>query len=71
MVAWAKYQTAEPPTEEVEYWLSSAKYSGCNWAIITGKQIVVVDADSDAAMAYVEANLTHTPRTVRTSKGLS
>jgi hypothetical protein len=69
VVSWAKYQAAEPPTEEVEYWLSSAKFSGCNWAIITGKQIVVVDADSDAAMAYVESNLTHTPRTVRTSKG--
>ena len=69
VVSWAKYQASEPPAEEVEYWLSSAKYSGCNWAIITGKQINVVDADSDAAMAYVEANLTHTPRTVRTSKG--
>ena len=69
IVKWQPWQDAEPPEGQQEYWLNSANYQNNNYAIITGKQIVVVDADSDDAVKFVRENLTYTPRRVITSKG--
>ena len=69
IVKWQPWQDAEPPEGQQEYWLNSANYQNNNYAIITGKQIVVVDADSDDAVKFVRENLTYTPRRVTTSKG--
>ena len=69
IVKWQPWQTAEPPEGQQEYWLNSANYANNNYAIITGKQIVVVDADSEDAVKFVRENLTYTPRRVITSKG--
>ena len=69
IVNWRMYQERSPDQAEINHWMSSAKYQVCNWAIITGREIVVVDADSEEAEEYVRANLTYTPRTVTTSRG--
>jgi hypothetical protein len=69
LVNWRKYQEKDPVEGEVEHWLTSGRYVGCNWAIITGKQVVVVDADSAEAIDYVKKNVTYTPRTVETARG--
>lgn len=69
LVNWRKYQNTDPVEGEVEHWLTSGRYVGCNWAIITGKQVVVVDADSAEAIDYVKKNVTYTPRTVETARG--
>ena len=69
LVNWRKYQESDPVEGEVEHWLTSGRYHGCNWAIITGKQVVVVDADSAEAIDYVKKHVTYTPRTVETARG--
>lgn len=66
---WRKWQDDDMPPAQQEYWLNSANYQNCNYALLTGKQVVVVDADSDDAVEFVRENLTHTPRRVITSKG--
>ena len=67
--SWRQYQEREPTSNEYAYWTSSAKFKGCNWAIVTGRQINVVDADSAEAEKWVKENLPYTPRTVRTGRG--
>ena len=66
---WRRWQDADMPPAQQEYWLNSANYQNCNYALLTGKQVVVVDADSDDAVKFVRENLTYTPRRVTTSKG--
>lgn len=67
--SWRQYQEREPTSDEYAYWTSSAKFKGCNWAIVTGRQINVVDADSAEAEIWIKENLPYTPRTVRTGRG--
>ena len=69
LVPWKRYQDEPPTEEEVNHWLSTQKYSGCNWAILTGRQVVVVDTDSDEATVFWETQATHTPRRTITAKG--
>lgn len=67
---WKQYQT-EPPTEDqIEKWFGNGTPS--NIAIVTGflSELVVVDADNDEAVAWVEAKLPKTPIWVRTAKGI-
>ena len=69
VVPWARWQNEAPPDNLVEEWLHSDRYLHCNYAIITGPQITVVDADSSEAEEWITQNLLFTPRTVKTSRG--
>ena len=69
LVKWAVFQEREPTEDEYAYWTSSAKFKGCNWAIVTGRQINVVDADSAEAEQWIKEHLPYTPRTVKTARG--
>ena len=69
LVSWHQWQNSEPPDSLVNEWLSSSKWDNCNFAIVTGKQITVIDCDSEAAEIWVKANLPFTPRTVKTGRG--
>lgn len=64
---WADWQKHAPSHGQIEQWIH--KYPGCNFAIVTGKEINVVDADDEAAYEFVKNNLTPTPWIVRTGKG--
>ena len=70
LVKWQRYQTEDPEPGVVDSWFLTGRFRGCNWAIITGKQIVVIDADSEEAVSFIRSNLTYTPRTVRTARGI-
>ncbi|MEO0438581.1 MAG: AAA family ATPase [Pseudomonadota bacterium] len=65
---WAQYQRAKPADSQIAQWI--VQHPGCNFAIATGKEIDVVDADDDEAVAWVRENLTRTPWTVRTTQGV-
>ena len=69
LVPWKRYQEEPPSEAETNHWLSTQKYSGCNWAILTGRQVVVVDTDSEEATVYWETYATYTPRRTITAKG--
>ena len=69
IVRWREWQEKSPPDDLVEYWFESANFRFCNFAIVTGKQIVVIDTDSEEAEVWVKQNLTYTPRSVKTSRG--
>ncbi len=65
---WAEFQDKQPSQEELELWISM--HPATNWAVLTGQQITVVDADSDDAVEFVETGrITRTPRWVDTSAG--
>ena len=64
---WAEWQAHTPSHSQLEQWI--LKYPGCNFAIVTGKEINVVDCDNDEAVEFVRNNLTRTPWMVRTGKG--
>ncbi len=67
-VKWHDYQHAAVPDVIMQGWLRN--WPDCNWAILTGKELVVIDADSDEAMAWVESGaITRPQRWVDTSKG--
>ena len=68
VVPWAEWQDADPPDAVFADWLST-KYKQCNYAIICGKQIIVIDTDSAEAEVWVKENLAFTPRTVKTARG--
>ncbi|MEM6486500.1 MAG: AAA family ATPase [Pseudomonadota bacterium] len=65
---WAQYQKAKPSDTQVAQWI--VQHPGCNFAIATGKEIDVVDADDAEAVQWVRDNLTRTPWTVKTTKGV-
>ena len=69
LVSWERYQVEEVSEDLMNYWTSSAKFAECNWALVTGKEYVVVDADSVDAMTWVDDNLPWTPLKVKTSRG--
>ena len=68
LVPWAQWQTEDPPDSLVERWLGR-EFEGANYAIVCGKQLVVIDADSQEAEVWIKENLPFTPRTVKTSRG--
>ena len=69
LVPWKRYQEEPPSEAETNHWLSTQKYSGANWAILTGRQVVVVDTDSEDAAVFWETYATYTPRRTITAKG--
>ena len=68
LVPWAQWQTEDPPEHLYERWLGQ-EFEGANYAIVCGKQLVVIDADSQEAEVWIKENLPFTPRTVKTSRG--
>ena len=69
LVRWQQWQNEDPPENLVTDWLTSSRWDNCNYAIVCGKQIVVIDADSEEAEVWVKDNLPFTPRTVKTARG--
>lgn len=67
-IQWLEFQHREPSERE---WLSwRRQWPTCNYAIVCGRQVNVVDADSQEAMRWIEAgNITRPQRWVDTAKG--
>lgn len=67
VIPWKEFQTRRPTEDELHAWFSEP----CNIAIITGELsgVVVVDADSPAAHAWIRRRLPYTPWQTRTAKG--
>ena len=67
-IAWKEYQAHLPTEDEIRTWFATDQ----NLAIITGavSGVVVVDADSPEAVAWVKRNMLRTPWRVRTARGL-
>lgn len=67
-VEWQEFQQREPTDAEWDRWRRN--YPRANWGILTGRQIVVVDADSAEAINWIEqGGIARTPRTVDTAHG--
>lgn len=67
-VKWQPFQKRQPSEHELEAWIRN--WPACNWAILTGQHLVVVDADNAEAAAFMESGaVTRTPRKVTTAKG--
>ena len=65
---WKQYQDEAPADSQIEHWTNLFPHT--NWAIITGYGVVVVDADSAEAVAFIENGaITRTPLRAKTSKG--
>ena len=69
--AWKIYQTERLNETILMGWLDDPK-AHRNFGIVTGaiSGVIVVDADSPEAVAWVEANLPITPMRTRTAKGI-
>ena len=68
-VRWKDFQQQAPNDQQIEQWTNQWPHT--NWAIVTGYRVVVVDADSQEAVAFIENNhdMTRTPLRVITSQG--
>ena len=67
-LAWREYQTRLPTEAEIHEWFSDEPM---NLAVVTGavSGVVVVDADSPAALRWATARLVYTPWQTKTGKG--
>ncbi len=67
-IKWKDYQEAPASDLVIGSWVQ--KWPCTNWAIVTGQKIIVVDADSDEAVAFMESGkVTRTPVRVKTRQG--
>ncbi|MCW7553324.1 AAA family ATPase [Endozoicomonas gorgoniicola] len=68
-VRWKDFQQQAPTDEQIEQWTNQWPHT--NWAIVTGYKIIVVDADSQEAVTFIENShdMTRTPLRVVTSQG--
>ncbi len=66
-ISWKKYQAKRASEAEIHEWFATDQ----NVAIVTGaiSGVVVVDADSREAIAWVTSRLHYTPWQTRTSRG--
>lgn len=66
-MAWRAYQTRRPTEDELRAWFATPM----NIAVITGELsgVVVIDADSPEAVAWIRRRLPWTPWQTRTAKG--
>ena len=53
----------------MQHWTTSAQFKDCNWCVITGRELICVDADSADAITWVREHLPWTPLRTRTSRG--
>ncbi len=67
-IQWKAFQQTPPSDQQIEQWTRS--WPNTNWAIVTGQPLVVVDADSPEAVAWLESGeVTPTPVRVTTRQG--
>ena len=67
-VKWQHYQKIQPSHDEIEHW--HKQYPQANWAAITGINFVVVDADSDESVEWVNGGaISRTPLKQTTPRG--
>jgi hypothetical protein len=68
-VKWTPYQATRPSAQELDAWFGNGRPR--NAAIVTGagSGVVVVDGDSAAGLAWMQAHLPATPMRTRTAKG--
>ena len=66
---WRLFQKKAPDDQQIEQWAEQWSYT--NWAIVTGYRVVVIDADSQEAVTFIEGSngITRTPLRVITSQG--
>ena len=69
LISWKAFQKAPASPDQVKEWVK--EFPKAQIALVTGKATgwVVVDADSDDAVAWVDAELEKTPITQKTRKG--
>ena len=69
-ITWKKFQSKRADKEQLRAWAKN-KSANYNFGIVTGivSGLVVVDADSDEAVAWCNENLPHTPMRTKTAKG--
>lgn len=66
--AWKEWQAKAPTEKQVYQW--AMRFVGCNWGILTGFDVVVIDADSAETVEFMESRkMTTTPWKVLTGKG--
>lgn len=70
LIKWAEYQTRKPGYDQTEAW--AKQFPECSWALLCGQHhgLVIVDADSTEASAYVQAIAIPTPMRVRSRRGM-
>ena len=66
-ISWREYQDRLPTVDELTRWFATEM----NLAVITGRVsgVVVIDADSQAALAWVYRHLPFTPWQTKTARG--
>lgn len=68
LVRWEEFQRRAPTEDEVTAWW--ARWPNANVGIITGIQVVVIDADDEQAREFMESGaVTRTPWKVKTPRG--
>ncbi len=67
-IQWKAFQQQAPTDQQLEQW--TRNWPNTNWAIVTGQPVIVVDADSPAAVDWLESGgITPTPVRVTTRQG--
>jgi putative DNA primase/helicase len=68
--SWLEFQKRHATFEEIDGWAQTLPVM--NVGIVTGmvSQLIVIDADSDEAMAWALENMPHCDLRVRTAKGV-
>ncbi|MBY5992494.1 AAA family ATPase [Ferrimonas balearica] len=66
---WRELQSRDVSDQEFEDWCERFP-SETNIGLVTGKTFIVIDADSEEAVHFVETELSHTPVRVSTSQGM-
>lgn len=68
-IKWKEYQTKPATVDQVRAWWK--EYPRANPAILTGADLVVIDADDQPAIDHIEnsGEFTRTPFTIETGKG--
>jgi len=67
LIPWKEFQKRMPVEEEIRQWWT--RWPDANAAIVTGPEIIVIDADRPEAIEWVESTLTRTPWRVDTRPG--
>ena len=67
-VKWEAFQRTQPARQEMDDWIQ--KFPLANWAALTGINFVVLDADSEEAVEFIESKkITGTPLKQMTPRG--
>lgn len=64
---WMEYKSRELHDGELD--ALAEMFPGCNWGYIVKRGQVIVDADSEEAVAWCKANLPHAHRRTKTRRG--